>query len=314
MKADNLAQIRSDRVWLTKQQCDIEEFRALVERTTNVEDYPFAAGVEKNVLIYDGDAVRSAAADPETRRALLAEWVEAMTNGPGVVAFKKAYSRHGADRHGDCALQRDDRRAARDRNRRRRSLRQARCQRPHLECAREILPARAAGVRRLLRQRHRRADLGGLARAGLPDDLAGQLREPRRRGAIGAPRLSSRLPDGRGHRALSGARAPHLAGADAAGRDRPLRHAARERADALSALFAGLPARLSRDWPAASSRRISTSTMCSSRSRRAMRRSSIRPSSTAPATTARATSAAWPTCCRSRRLMGAPWRASTARR
>ena len=92
MKADNLAQIRSDRVWLTKQQCDIEEFRALVERTTNVEDYPFAAGVEKNVLIYDGDAVRSAVADPETRKALLAEWVEAMTNGPGVVAFKKAYS------------------------------------------------------------------------------------------------------------------------------------------------------------------------------------------------------------------------------
>ena len=35
MKADNLSKLRSDRVWLTKQQCDIEEFRALVERTTN---------------------------------------------------------------------------------------------------------------------------------------------------------------------------------------------------------------------------------------------------------------------------------------
>ena len=92
MKADNLALMRSARVWLTKEQCDIEEFRAIVERTTDAKDYPFAAGVEKNVLVYDGDAVREAVKTPETRRALLAEWVEAMTSGPGVVAFKRAYS------------------------------------------------------------------------------------------------------------------------------------------------------------------------------------------------------------------------------
>ena len=92
MKADNLAQIRSNRVWLTKSQCDIEEFRALVERTTKLSDYPFAAAVESNVLVYDGDAVREAIKDPETRKALLAEWVEAMTSGPGVVAFKRAFA------------------------------------------------------------------------------------------------------------------------------------------------------------------------------------------------------------------------------
>lgn len=92
MKADNLGQIRSDRVWLTKAQCDIDEFLALVERTTNLSDYPFAAAVDKNVLIYDGDAVREAIKDPETRKALLAEWVEAMTTGPGVVAFKRAFA------------------------------------------------------------------------------------------------------------------------------------------------------------------------------------------------------------------------------
>ncbi len=73
MKADNLVKVRSERVWLTKDQCDIEGFRAIVEQTTNPADYPFAAGVEKNVLVYDGDAVRKAAADPETRKALLAE-------------------------------------------------------------------------------------------------------------------------------------------------------------------------------------------------------------------------------------------------
>lgn len=92
MKADNLEQIRSDGVWLTKQQCDIDEFRALVERKTDKADYPFAVAVEKNVLVYDGDAVRKAAQDPVRRKALLAEWVEAMTTGPGVVAFKRAYA------------------------------------------------------------------------------------------------------------------------------------------------------------------------------------------------------------------------------
>src|SRR5258707_703577 len=35
MKADNLAQIRSDRVWLSKSRCDIDEFRAVVERTND---------------------------------------------------------------------------------------------------------------------------------------------------------------------------------------------------------------------------------------------------------------------------------------
>lgn len=92
MKADNLQQIRAERVWLTAQHCDIDEFRALVERTTDRNDYPFAAAVEKNVLIYDGDAVREAVKDPATRQALLAEWVEAMTDGPGVVAFKRAFA------------------------------------------------------------------------------------------------------------------------------------------------------------------------------------------------------------------------------
>lgn len=92
MKADNLTKLRSDRVWLTKDQCDIDDFIALVSRATNAADYPFASAVEKNIPIYDGDAVRKAAADPASRKALMAEWVEAMTDGPGVVAFKRAFA------------------------------------------------------------------------------------------------------------------------------------------------------------------------------------------------------------------------------
>jgi ectoine hydroxylase-related dioxygenase (phytanoyl-CoA dioxygenase family) len=67
-----------------------------VERTTDPADYPFAEEVISNVLVYDGAAVREAATSPDTRRALLAEWVEAMTGGPGVVVFRKAFDDTGA--------------------------------------------------------------------------------------------------------------------------------------------------------------------------------------------------------------------------
>ena len=78
MKADNSAKLRADRVWLTADICSIDDFAALTQRTTNPADYPFASEVQKNVLIYDGATVRVAAGDRARRKALLAEWVEAM--------------------------------------------------------------------------------------------------------------------------------------------------------------------------------------------------------------------------------------------
>ena len=45
MKADNLAKLRSDRVWLAADSCRIEDFAAHVQRTTNPADYPFASEV-----------------------------------------------------------------------------------------------------------------------------------------------------------------------------------------------------------------------------------------------------------------------------
>ena len=91
MKTDNIAKARSDRVWLTADECHLEDFAALVERTTNPADYPFAAEIVSNVLVYDAAAVRGAAASPDSRKAVLAEWVEAMTNGPGIVVFRGAF-------------------------------------------------------------------------------------------------------------------------------------------------------------------------------------------------------------------------------
>jgi ectoine hydroxylase-related dioxygenase (phytanoyl-CoA dioxygenase family) len=91
MKTDNLQKLRADRIWLTEDSCDIDDFRAQAERTTSLADYPNAASVEKNVLIYDSRKVRASIAELDSKRAILAEICEAFADGPGVVVFAGAY-------------------------------------------------------------------------------------------------------------------------------------------------------------------------------------------------------------------------------
>ncbi len=92
MKTDNSAMQRAARVWLTEAACDIEDFRALVERSVALADYPHAMAAQHNVLIYDGGSVLEAASTAEGRRAVLAEICEAFATGPGVVVIKQAYA------------------------------------------------------------------------------------------------------------------------------------------------------------------------------------------------------------------------------
>jgi ectoine hydroxylase-related dioxygenase (phytanoyl-CoA dioxygenase family) len=92
MKDDNARRLRANRVWLTEDGCDLEAFRAVVERRVNPADYPFAAEVVSNVPVYDGLKARSAAASPESRKDITAEWVEALADGPGVIAVRGAFA------------------------------------------------------------------------------------------------------------------------------------------------------------------------------------------------------------------------------
>ncbi|MEW2047283.1 phytanoyl-CoA dioxygenase family protein [Streptomyces sp. NPDC005476] len=73
--------------WLTEQDCGLDAFRALVERTTDLAGFPNARAVEGNVLVYDSERLRAAGAD----RAVAAELVRALTDGPGVVVFRGAF-------------------------------------------------------------------------------------------------------------------------------------------------------------------------------------------------------------------------------
>jgi len=80
--------------WYTAADCRLEDFQALVEQKTDPTDYPHAAGVESNVLIYR-------AADLTHTRETQAELARALMDGPGIVVFKGAFPHDVVDRATD---------------------------------------------------------------------------------------------------------------------------------------------------------------------------------------------------------------------
>lgn len=78
---------RGPRTWLTEEDCRLDELRSLVEQDTESRAYPFAETVEQGVLVYDSDRLRAVA----DRRAVRAELVHALLDGPGIVVLKRAF-------------------------------------------------------------------------------------------------------------------------------------------------------------------------------------------------------------------------------
>jgi ectoine hydroxylase-related dioxygenase (phytanoyl-CoA dioxygenase family) len=75
--------------WFTPDDCRLEDFRALVEQTTDPADYPLAARIERNVPIYES------VADTVEMRTELAR---ALLDGPGIVVFPNAFEAPAVDR------------------------------------------------------------------------------------------------------------------------------------------------------------------------------------------------------------------------
>jgi ectoine hydroxylase-related dioxygenase (phytanoyl-CoA dioxygenase family) len=71
--------------WIDDSNCRLDDFKAQVLRDTDLREYPHAVDVRGNVLVY------SATADGD-RRALQAEVIHALSDGPGVVVFEGAFS------------------------------------------------------------------------------------------------------------------------------------------------------------------------------------------------------------------------------
>jgi ectoine hydroxylase-related dioxygenase (phytanoyl-CoA dioxygenase family) len=76
--------------WYTADDCRLEEFRAIVETTTDLADYPYADEVRENVLVY-GSRLRNHVATAEGRRDVQTELARALADGPGIVVFAGAF-------------------------------------------------------------------------------------------------------------------------------------------------------------------------------------------------------------------------------
>ncbi|KWX66205.1 phytanoyl-CoA dioxygenase family protein [Mycobacterium sp. NAZ190054] len=83
--------------WLGASDFDLDEFRRQVERDTDPADYPHAGDVRDNVLVYSAPAMARA-----DRRALQAELIHALADGPGVVVFTEAFDAEVVERANDA--------------------------------------------------------------------------------------------------------------------------------------------------------------------------------------------------------------------
>lgn len=90
MKADSIAARRVSRVFLDADDCNVADLAALTGQTVDLADFPHATDVQKNVLIYDCEAIRAAIADADLRKSVMAEWADVLANGPGVLVLKRA--------------------------------------------------------------------------------------------------------------------------------------------------------------------------------------------------------------------------------
>jgi len=94
--------------WLSTADCSIDDFAALVAARTDLSDYPYADAVEQNVLVY-GERLRAAVGTTAGRAAVQAELMRALTDGPGIAVFTRAFGDLSVvDRATDAFLARID--------------------------------------------------------------------------------------------------------------------------------------------------------------------------------------------------------------
>ena len=85
--------------WLLPEDCRLVDLREILAERTRLEDSPHAERLEDEVPVYAADRlVGAAAADEETRRAVLAEVAGTLARGPGIVVVERAFEPAVVDR------------------------------------------------------------------------------------------------------------------------------------------------------------------------------------------------------------------------
>jgi ectoine hydroxylase-related dioxygenase (phytanoyl-CoA dioxygenase family) len=77
--------------WLRSEDCRLEDLLDVLAGQTRLEDYPHAARVEQQVLLYDAPVLRPLLEDRAARRDVQAELSRALSTGPGIVVFTGAF-------------------------------------------------------------------------------------------------------------------------------------------------------------------------------------------------------------------------------
>jgi len=87
---------------LQAQDCDLAEFRSIVEVETDLADWPTAASVDQNVVIYDApdlaNATSNLRSDNAQRAGVFDELADVLVNGPGILMVRGAMDADVIDR------------------------------------------------------------------------------------------------------------------------------------------------------------------------------------------------------------------------
>lgn len=83
---------------LHQEDCNIDDFAALVAHDTALADYPYAHSVADGVLLYRSEALVEQSSNPETRAEIQDEIARALLTGPGITVFQGAFDAEILDR------------------------------------------------------------------------------------------------------------------------------------------------------------------------------------------------------------------------
>lgn len=72
-------------------ECDLKEFKALINQSVQTNTIQNATDIQKNVPIYDMSKLRPALENPVKRREIMAEWSHVLMHGSGVLALQSTY-------------------------------------------------------------------------------------------------------------------------------------------------------------------------------------------------------------------------------
>ena len=84
--------------WLRSEGCRLDDLVDVLRDRTEPHDYPFSTGVEREVIVYDASQLSGIRHGDAQRPDLLAEVARALSAGPGIVVFKRAFQEEAADR------------------------------------------------------------------------------------------------------------------------------------------------------------------------------------------------------------------------